>query len=210
LNTANYAAATANNKGTGIQVAVSTVGKQNIAISFDERVSNTGSKYVRLQYSTNGTTFIDYPTGNSVSAASTFESKSNSLAGVAGVDNNPNFAFRIVTEWESTAIGSANNKYVAANSGSTYATTGTVRYDMVTVSGGAIPATPPSMGFAGVAFGTNGFQFSLNGTNATHGVIEYSVNLSNWFSLGTNSLPFTFTETNFTAPQKFYRARVAQ
>jgi hypothetical protein len=210
LNTANYPGTTANNKGAGIQATVSTAGKQNIAITWDERVSNTGSKYVRLQYSTNGTTFIDYPTGNSVSAASTFESKSNSLAGLAGVDNNPNFAFRIVTEWESTAIGSANNNYVPANSGSSYGTGGTVRYDMVTVSGAAISATPPSMGFAGVAFGTNGFQFSLNGTNATKDVIEYSINLSNWFSLGTNSLPFTFAETNFTEPQKFYRARVAQ
>lgn len=210
LNTANYPATTAANKTAGIQVAVSTVGRQNIAISWDERVSNTGSKYVRLQYSTNGTTFVDYPTSTPINVAATFESKSNSLAGVAGVGNNPNFVFRIVSEWESTAIGSANNSYVAANTGNTYSTTGTVRYDMLTVWGAAMQPGTPSMGFGGFVYGTNGFQFGLTGTNAAQAVIEYSTNLSNWFSLGTNSLPFTFTETNFSDPQKFYRARVAQ
>jgi len=210
LNTANYPGSTLANKTAGIQVAVSTAGKQNIAISWDQRVSNTGSKYVRLQYSTNGTTFVDFPTGNAINTAATFESKSNSLAGIAGVNNNSNFVFRIVSEWESTAINSANNNYVAANTGSTYSTTGTMRYDMVTVWGAAIPAATPSLGFGTFAFGTNGFQFGVTGTNAAQAVIEYSTNLSNWFSLGTNALPFTFTETNFSVPLKFYRARLAQ
>jgi hypothetical protein len=209
LNTANYPGISTGNKTAGIQVAVSTVGKQNIAVSWDERVSNTGSKYVRLQYTTNGTIFSDYPTANSVAAAATFETKSNSFAGFPGVDNNPNFAIRIVTEFESTAIGSANAKYIPAASGSTYGTGGTIRYDMLTIWGAGLPANP-SLGFSSATFGTNGFQFSLLGTNAGQGVVEYSTNLSTWLPLGTNALPFTFTETNFDAPQKFYRARVSQ
>jgi hypothetical protein len=153
---------------------------------------------------------VDYPTTTVVNTPAVFESKTNSLAGIPGVENNPNFAFKIVTEFESTAINSPNSNYVAANPGSTYSTTGTLRYDMVTVTGSDMPVAGPGLGFSGTTFSTNGFQFSLFGTNASQGVIEYSMDLSNWFSLGTNALPFTFTETNFDAPQKFYRARLAQ
>jgi len=138
-NTSNYPDATVGNKTAGVKFAVSTVGRQNISIRWDQRESNTGSKYVRLRYTTNGVDFIDFPTAVSVSGTS-FEPKTNSLVAFAGVNNNPNFAFQIVAEFESTATGAGGANYVAANSGSTYGTAGTVRFDMVTVSGSAIPS----------------------------------------------------------------------
>lgn len=142
-NTSYYPAATVGNKTAGVKFAVSTAGRQNVSVSWDQKESNTGSKYMRLRYTTNGTDFVDFPTGVSV-AGTSWESKTNSLAAITGVNNNSNFAFQIVAEFESTATGAGGDCYVAANSGSTYGTGGTVRFDMVTVVGTAIPtATPP-------------------------------------------------------------------
>src|SRR5207244_8592278 len=108
---------------------------------WDQRESGTGSKYVRLQYSTDGSSFVDFPTATSVSSTS-FEPKTNSLASFPSVNDNPNFAFRIVAEFESSAAGTLNSNYVGATSG--YGTGGTVRFDMVTVSGTPI-INPPGI-----------------------------------------------------------------
>ena len=52
-----------------------------------------------------------------MNAATVFEPKTNSLVGIAGVNDNPQFAFRIVAEFESTAVGTANAMYIAAAAG---------------------------------------------------------------------------------------------
>lgn len=141
-NTSSYPAATIGNKTAGTLFTVSTVGWQDISIAWDQRPSSTGSKYMRLRYTTNGADFIDFPTGISV-ARDDWESKTNSLGTLAGANNNPDFAFQIVAEFESTATGAGGNNYVAAKSGSTYAPGGTVRFDMVTVTGLPIPVSVP-------------------------------------------------------------------
>jgi endonuclease/exonuclease/phosphatase family metal-dependent hydrolase len=210
-NTTSYPAATANNKSAGLQFNVSTLGKQNIVVSWDERVSNTGSKYVRLQYATNGTTFFDFPTATVINAATTFESKVNNLSGFSGVNNNPNFAFRIVAEFESTAANTANANYVGANGA--YGTSGTIRFDMVTVTGVSISTSnPPSAAAVLSAAGLNGngqFQFSVTGSAGSNYIVQVSTNLnfSNWLSLQTNPAPFSFVESNsISYSQRFYRA----
>jgi hypothetical protein len=212
-NTSTYPAQGAANKTRGVQFNASTVGRQNIVVSWSSQCSNTGSKYTRLQYTTNGTDFIDFPT--TVINTTTFAAKTNSLAGIPGVENNPNFAFRILAEFESTAINTANANYVAANSPtSSYGTAGTVRYDMVTVSGVAItapPAAPPILS-GPEAFSGNQFQFSVTGTMGSNYVIQVSTNITggNWVSIFTNTAPFTFTDSNANNfPRGFYRAIVA-
>jgi len=144
-NTSGYAAQGTGNKSAGVKFAVNTTGYTNISVSWDTQDSNTGSKYTRLQYTIDGTTFID-ATVNTNTAGS-FTTKTNSFVDVPGVENNPNFAIRVVTEFESTAIGTANANYVAANAGSSYSVNGTVRYDLVTVWGSlaGAPNTPPVM-----------------------------------------------------------------
>jgi hypothetical protein len=206
-NTTGYPAATSNNKTAGAQFNVSTIGKKNITVSWSQRSSNTGGKYFRLQYSTNGSTFTDFPT--SVTTSTNFIAFTNSLASLPGVENNPNFAIRIVAEFESTAINTANASYVAAFPNSTYASSGTTRYDMVTVSGAAITATAaPVLTSASIKSG-NQFQFMVTGTTGSNYVIQVSTNLSasNWVSIFTNAAPFTFTDSNAANfPQGFYRA----
>src|ERR1043166_5508975 len=140
--TATYPAQGTANKTAGVKFAVNTTGYTNIAVSWDTQDSNTGSKYTRLQYTTDGATFIDYAVNTNTTS---FTTKTNSFAGITGVENNPNFAIRIVAEFESSAIGTANQIYTNANAPTgTYGTSGTIRYDMVTIWGTpAGPLNPP-------------------------------------------------------------------
>ena len=207
--TTTYPASTANNKTAGVQFAVSTAGKQNIVISWSQRSSNTGGKYFRLRYSTNsGASFGDFPV--SATVGTSFSAFTNDLSTLPGASNNSNFVFQIVAEFQSTATGSGSAAYMAANTGSTYATSGTSRFDMVTVSGTAIitNSTPAALGSA--AFNdSQQFQFTVTGLAGAIYVVQFSTNLATgvWLPLLTNTAPFTFTDTNPAASaQQFYRA----
>jgi hypothetical protein len=146
----------ANNKTAGIQFNVSTVGAKNVAISYDARATSTTSDYERLQYTTNGISWTDYPTSSTFggvagSGMGGWLSFNYSLAGFPGVANNPNFGVRVVTEFQSTATygvgvnGVISNSYVGTTGN--YGTSGTATYDLVTFSGDAITNnnTPPSI-----------------------------------------------------------------
>jgi endonuclease/exonuclease/phosphatase family metal-dependent hydrolase len=211
--TTTYPSSTVNNKSAGVQFSVSTAGKQNIIISWSQRSSSTGSKYFRLQYSTNnGAGFADFPA--SVTVATSFTAFTNDLSMLPGVDNNSNFVFRIVAEFQSTATGSNSAAYAAANAPtSTYASTGTSRFDMVTVSGTGIiiNSTPAAAAvLSAPGFSAGQFQMLVTGTAGSNYVVQVTTNLSpaNWVGQLTNTSPFTFTDTNLTGPQKFYRAIV--
>src|SRR5258708_29587922 len=135
--TSGYPAAGTSNKIAGVRFDVNTMAYQNIQLSWYQRNTATASKYFRLQYSVDGLNFLD---ANliTVSSNSTFLLQSADLSAMAGVKDNPNFAFRMVAEWESTAIGSGADNYAPVGTGS-YGTSGTVRFDLVTVSGTVIP-----------------------------------------------------------------------
>lgn len=202
--TTTYPASTLNNKSAGVQFAVSTAGKQNIVISWSQRSSNTGGKYFRLQYSTNsGASFVDFPVA--VAVGTSFSPLTNDLSGSLGVSNNSNFVFRIVAEFQSTATGSGSAAYVAA--GTTYATSGTSRFDMVTVSGTAILADAPAV-LTVPALAGGQFGFTVTGSAGLNYVVQSSTNLNStdWLPVFTNAAPFPFGDTNVSAPQKFYRA----
>ena len=146
--TSDYPAKETGNKTAGVQFNVSTVGYSNIVVRWDQRVTSTASKYFRLQYSTNGNTFFDFGTPVTMQAApstqSYYEAQTNDLTSIAGINNNSNFAFRIVSEFEQSALGSGANDYVTV-SNSSYSTIANVRYDYVTILGTLIPGgnTPP-------------------------------------------------------------------
>ena len=212
-NTTTYPAAAVGNKTAGVRFDVSTVGKQNLTVRWDQRVSNTGSKYSRLQYTTNGSTFIDFPSSVAVVTAAIFEARTNNLSALPGVNNNVSFGFRIVNEFEITATGSGASAYAGA--ASAYATTGTTRFDMVTLFGDSItvsnpPAITPTLTNAALVGAQ--FQFQLTGTTGSNYVVQATANLSpaTWISLRTNAAPFTFVDSNvFALPQRFYRGMIA-
>ena len=95
------------------------------------------SKYMRVQYSPDGVNFFDGPVITLGEVA--YDFCSANLSHYSGINNNPNFAFRVVDEFESTAIGSTNASYVGTTS--TYgpgSSGGTVRNDLMTVWGSPI------------------------------------------------------------------------
>ncbi|HXJ59353.1 MAG TPA: hypothetical protein VNU68_22135 [Verrucomicrobiae bacterium] len=202
LNTSVYPPQGTGNKTAGIQVKVGTSGKKNILITWDQRVSPTASGISRLQFSTNGTSFIDTPSPIFMNAAGEFESQTRSLVGLPGVEDNTNIAFRIVSEFQSTALGATNDFYVTA-SGSNYTTVGTVRFDLLTVTGE--PIVPR---LSSARFSTNGaLQFDVSGASGSSYIAQASTNLVDWVCLKTNVSPFTFTDANAAMlPNRFYRA----
>jgi hypothetical protein len=146
LDTTTYPAAADLNKSAGVQFNVSTVGQQNVSVSFDQYFSADSSKYSQFQYSTNGTTFLDF--GSQVVGAVDIWSNQNSfdLSGIADVGNNANFAFRIVSAFAPNTTG------YAGTSG-TYATNALWRFDMATVKADAIPTPAMLPGLVGLGLG---------------------------------------------------------
>jgi hypothetical protein len=123
------------NKQYGVQFNVSTLGYKNVLVTWEQNNSTTASEYARLQYTTNGTDWVDGEAIN-MSVATAFEFMSSDLSAIPGVSDNPNFAFRLVAEWESTAIGTGNANYDGTTG--TYEggdSGGSIQYDLVTVFG---------------------------------------------------------------------------
>ena len=148
-NTTNYPAQGTNNLTAGIVFNTPTTGYMNVTVQFDVRWSNTASRYLRFQYTYDGINWnngpqlvapggdrwwssqnITNPNGNTRYYVSFF--------GDTQADNNPSFAFRILTEF------GPSGQYEAARSTSTYSTGGTLRYDLVEVRGEVVPE-PASM-----------------------------------------------------------------
>jgi hypothetical protein len=122
------------NKTSGVQVNVSTVGYESIVVTWDQQNSGTASRYLRFQYSLDGSSFVDYAVLNMSVAAAFVNGRTVDLNPIQGANNNPNFAFRLVAEFENTAVASGAANY-AATGGGTYGTNGTMRFDMLTISG---------------------------------------------------------------------------
>ncbi len=139
------------NKQNGVEFDASTVGIKNVMVSYEARGTGTASQYTRLQYTTNGTDWTDYPASSTFAGvASTYEPFSYDLTGFPGVANNPAFGFRVVAEFQSTAtyglslvtnllstnyLGVANSFISGATGGFS---AGTLTYDRVTIQGDAI------------------------------------------------------------------------
>jgi hypothetical protein len=167
-NTTSYPAQSTASGTAGVQFAVSTLGQSNIAISFDHRASGTASRFASIEYTTDGTSWIVFGNNSGgLSPSEAFYSFSYDLSAIAAVNNNANFAFRVVSIFSPLSFDqnstladfAANSAYMRASSESSftaggaigtgnYGTTGTWRFDNVTVR--AIPE--PSAALLG-AFG---------------------------------------------------------
>ena len=135
-NTTTYAAQGTGNQSRGAQFLVDTTGYADVMVSWDQRLSTTTARYTQFQYTTDGTTFVDAASGLFMGAAGDtwYNSRSVDLSGVAGTANNANVGVRIVAAFAPTSSG-----YVAASTSSHYATTGSNRFDRVTVNVTAVP-----------------------------------------------------------------------
>jgi predicted extracellular nuclease len=135
-NTTNYPAQSAGSRTRGVEFAVSTVGFEAIAFAFDIRHSNTSANTIVVQYSTDGTTFIDFTTFVATSGDAWFL-RTVDLSSIAALNNNPNAKFRVLSSFFGTG-----STYVASNPSSSYGG-GTMRYDNVIISGNVIASDVP-------------------------------------------------------------------
>jgi hypothetical protein len=140
--TGGFPSATNDNKTAGAQFRVNTSGYENILVAWDQENSATASRYWRVQYTLNGTDWLDHPTvvpavdsGDQVSTPPWQIGLSADFSAITGANNNPNFGFRLVSEFEATATGSGTNAYVANRLTNNYNINGTFWLDMVTVTG---------------------------------------------------------------------------
>lgn len=98
---------TANN-GRHVTFNVSTLGFSDIVVSFATQGTSTGFNSNQFQYSLDGNTFVDF--GPPYAPATTFGALPLvfSLASIAGLNDNPNAAFRIIFNGASSSTG--NNR----------------------------------------------------------------------------------------------------
>ena len=110
------------NNGRNLTLSLSTLGFSNIIVTFATQGTTTGFNSNQFQYSLDGITFIDF--GAPYVPATTFGLFTFDLSSIAGLNNNPTAAFRIVFNGATSATG--NN-----------------RIDNLVVEGTAITETEP-------------------------------------------------------------------
>ncbi len=142
-NSSTYAAQGVGSGTRGVEYAVSTVGYQNISFAADIRNSNTSSAFVQILAALDGINFTSSLGIFSATAGDQWNVRTASLG--AGANNNANLKIRVVA-----IFAPGGNVYTPANPTSSYATSGTIGYDLVTFSGDLIP-TPGSVALLGLA-----------------------------------------------------------
>ena len=206
-NTTSYPPQGTSNKTAGVQFNVSTLGFQDILLAWEQKHSATASKYTRLQYTTDGSTFVDGGLITMTSTNGDWVFYVINLSAIPGVNNNPNFALRVVSEWESTAIGNSNPNY--AGSASSYSTGGTIRFDLMSVYGN--PFSAPTLASTTIS-NIIGATLTYGGGAGSQFVLMKSANvaapLAGWTRVRTNfATPGTFTVPSGSEAAAFYRVR---
>jgi len=138
LQTTDYPAQGQNPGEAGIVVSVPTTGYRNIVIKFDVRWSNTASKFLAVEYTTDGATWnrvrtLEARRGDRWHGDTEANGGYGSLVTIelpADAGKSENFAFRVVTIFDPNT-----GQYSAAQQGSNYTTRGTLRYDLIEILG---------------------------------------------------------------------------
>ncbi len=199
INSGNYPASGTGDKTAGQRFALSTVGYQNITISLAFRVSNTGSRFWRVQYSTDGVNFLDSTNVITVTSGGSYSTKTADLSYIPGVTNNPNFAFQIMAEF------SNGTNYTAAANGSTYGQGGVVRTDMMIVSGDILGVfnNPPTISTISnvtmrVDTTTNDIPFTIGDVETAAASLTLVKGSSNPTLIPTSGIVFGGSDSNRT------------
>lgn len=96
------------NNGRNITINVSTAGFSNIVVSFATQGTSTGFNANQFQYSLDGTNFFDFGAPYVPAAAFGAVPIVFTLSSIAGLNNNPDAAFRILFNGATSSTG--NNR----------------------------------------------------------------------------------------------------
>lgn len=190
------------NERMGAQFGASTTNYKDIIVTWDQRWSNTAPNTLRLQYTTNGSTWTNFTmTGanttfcnGSINTNGCFETNSTgdqyrrisvNLSAITAVNNNANFGVRILAaHYQSTG-----QFRQCAAPGSLAGTAGTWRFDNVTINGTLMPGPNPSV-MSGTAATCAGTPVNIR-VNITGGTSPYTL----VYTDGTSN----FTVNNYTS-----------
>lgn len=122
---------------------VSTAGYVDVVLTFDQRNTNTASRYWELQYTTDGSAWTPYTVTGTNTSGGLYEFVASTwvngltvdFTGVSGVDNNALFGVRILAAYDPAS----GTSYTPTNTGSNYGTSGTATFDYVTFGGTSVP-----------------------------------------------------------------------
>ena len=174
---------------SGAEFSVPTVSYSNIVVQWEHRHSNRSPKHAQFQYSLDGVTFTTVGLENQPTAGAnavftapngdTWYSRTIDLTGIAGVNNNPNFKFRIV------GVFAPGTDEYQQTTGTGWDVDGRYRYDVVTVrslSGSSdLSATARGNPRGAISGGTGSTTFLttvIPGANPTSTGITATVDLS--------------------------------
>jgi hypothetical protein len=182
LRVAGFPAVDQANKTSGVQYKFSTAGHRNVSVIWEHNNNAGASRYWRMQYTADGSTWTDYQVFTNTLAGAWFF-YSIDFKGLAAADNNPNFGFRFLSEFESTATGSGAESYVGVSGD--YTTGGTLWMDMVTVTADVVGQQPVALGIEAKA---GGIEVSWPASAA--GTLESTSTLAapNWQSVTAQPL----------------------
>jgi len=149
LNVASWASQGTESGMRGIEFRVPTVGYENIQVQWDQRFTATSSRFYEFQYSVDGSEFLHWHTFENTTGANTWiNGHLVDLSSLAGVTNNEDFAFRILSIFDPNT----GDSYSTVGD-SNYGTSGTWRFDMVSVTGDVLTPVPEPEEYAMMAGG---------------------------------------------------------
>jgi hypothetical protein len=199
----------ATNESSGVQYNVSTVGFQNIFFTWDQRSSNTATNTMRLKYTLDGTTWLDFVMTdqnttycNGVLDGGRFQNSavgdnyrrvSVNFSAIAGANNNANFAVRVLAAHYQTT-----GQFRQTANPATIATGGTWRFDNVTIEGKANVSITAANNFIQVNENVGSTIIPITISNANLNPITLNLGFS-VYSNATENSDFTWTN-NVTIP----------
>jgi hypothetical protein len=199
----------ATNESSGVQFMASTVGSFNIHFTWDQRWSNTSTNTVRLQYTTDGSSWNNFEMDNANTtfcngsidngrfqnngAGDQYRRISVDLSGIPAVNDNPNFGVRIVA-----AHFQSTGEFRQTSNSSSIATAGTWRFDNVRIEGKANVSIASASNFAQYDESIGSITVPITVSNANNSPIDLAFSLSTYTDATVND-DFTWSE-NLTIP----------
>ena len=190
LQLTNFATQSTQNGQMGVAFQVSTVGKTNIKLQFSQRASGPASRWVQLDYSLDGSTWVTgfWTNSGAILPQDTWLTFNVDFSDEPGVANNPNFKVRLVSIFSPFAFDESSSAapyapYTAymrtdagavytpnsSNGNGSYLASGSWRFDNVSVLGVALPVLAAQVlsGSLSAQYGVSSAQqtCTLSGTN---------------------------------------------
>lgn len=135
----------------GAQFLVSTVGYENVVVTFDTRHSLTSARHEVFQYALDGIHFVDLTTFAASAGDVWNNGRVVDLSAIAGTSNNPLLTLRVAA-----SFAPGTQAYAATGDGSNYSTVGSWRLDDFTVYGAPTASVPEPSSFALMGLGLMG------------------------------------------------------